>query len=128
MLIQGDDQEMAVMIVNGKYCNNDSLGELVLPPPSFTMTRQQIHIKCFAIYPPSKMFLDCQLGFHIFITMAFLGPLPFFAALLFWIRYHFFLHLYTPKQTIHQFFSFFTCLFLFYRKERGYVPEFKHFC
>ena len=53
-----------------------------MPPPSFTRTRQQIHlnfvIKIFAIYLPSQPSLGHQLGFHIFFHHGFLWATPFF--------------------------------------------------
>ena len=44
--IQVGCQEMDVMVGKWKNFNNDSSGELVVPPLSFTRTQQQIHLNC----------------------------------------------------------------------------------
>ena len=53
-----------------KKINNNNSGEFVVPPPSFTRTRKQVHQNCryynFCHFPIlSQPFLGCQLGFHI---------------------------------------------------------------
>ena len=56
-------------------------------------------------------FLAATLDFTSFFTIAFLGPHTFFTAWLFWIRFHFFLYLYTPN--IASFGTFLTYAFFF---------------
>ena len=58
-------------------------------------------------------FLAATLDFTSFFTMAFLRAAHFFTAWLFWIRFHFFLYLYTPKPAYGQLWTFLTYVFFF---------------
>ena len=55
--------------------------------------------------PLTYHFLAATLDFTSFFTIAFLRAALFFTALLFWIRFHFFLYLYTPGFLTYLFFS-----------------------
>ena len=69
-----------------------------VPRPSGTKFTWIVVIKIFTINLPSQPFLGRHLGFHIFFHHSLSqGRTLFFTAWLFWIRFHFFLYLYTPK-------------------------------
>ena len=71
-------------------------------------------IKIFTINLPSQPFLGRHLGFHIFFHHSlFEGCTVFFTAWLFWIRFHFFLHLYIPKPGFIN-----LSFFLYHRKKK----------
>ena len=53
-------------------------------------------------------FLAATLDFTSFFTIAFLRAAHFFTAWLFWIRFHFFLYLYTSFGTFLTYVFFFT--------------------
>ena len=58
-------------------------------------------------------FLAATLDFTSFFTIAFLRAALFFTDWLFWIRFHFFLYLYTQSRPMAGFGAFLTYLFLF---------------
>ena len=63
-------------------------------------------------------FLAATLDFTSFFTIAFLRAAHFFTAWLFWIRFHFFLYLYTPKPAYGQLWDFFNlCFFSLLQEE-----------
>ena len=75
-----------------------------VPRPSGTKFTLIVVIKFFTINLPSQPFLGHHLGFHIFFHHSLSeGRTLFFTAWLFWIRFHFFLYLYTPKPAISSF-------------------------
>ena len=64
-------------------------------------------------------FLATTLDFTSFFTLAFFGGGAFFfTAWLFWIRYHFFLYLYTPKLAYGRLWGFFNLSFFFFTTGR----------
>ena len=63
-------------------------------------------------------FLAATLDFTSFFTIAFLRAAHFFTAWLFWIRFHFFLYLYTPKPVYGQLWDFFNLCFFFFTTGR----------
>ena len=64
-------------------------------------------------------FLAATLDFTSFFTIAFLRAAHFFYSWLFWIRFHFFLYLYTPKPAIGRLWDIFNLsFFLFHRKKK----------
>ena len=76
-------------------------------------------IKIFTINLPSQPFLGRHLGFHIFFHHSlFEGRTLFFTAWLFWIRFHFFLYLYTPKPAYGLLWDFFNLSFFLYHRKK----------
>ena len=73
------------------------------------------------LYTYLHMYYICitvLLGYYFSVITVLLGYC-FFTAWLFWIRFHFFLYLYTPKPAYGQLWDFFNlCFFLYYSKKK----------
>ena len=68
-------------------------------------------------------FLAATLDFTSFFTIAFLRAALFFTAWLFWIRFHFFLYLYTPKLAYSQLWGFFNLSFFSFPQEKEKMKQ-----
>ena len=69
-------------------------------------------------------FLAATLDFTSFFTIAFLRATLFFTAWLFWIRFHFFLYLYTPKPAYGRFWGFLNLSFFLYHRKKRKMKKF----
>ena len=73
-------------------------------------------------------FLAATLDFTYFFTIAFLRAAHFFfTARLLWIRFHFFLYLYTPKPAYGQLWGFLNLFFFLYHMQEEDEADVKHF-
>ena len=104
---------MVKILITTIQVNLVPLGQLAQNSPELSL------LKFLPLTYHHSHFLAATLDFTSLFTMAFLGPHLFFTAWLFWIRFHFFLYLYTPKPAIGRLCGFFNLsVFLYYRKKR----------
>ena len=115
--IQGDGQEMAVMVKILVMTIQVNLEPLVL-------VQNSPELLLLTFLPLTYHPLAATLDFTSFFPMVFLRAALFFTAWLFWIRYHFFLYLYTPKPAYDQLCSSFTCLFFAERRRHQDLNSF----
>ena len=85
------------------------LGQLAQNSPELSL------LKFLPLTYHHSHFLAATLDFTSFFTIAFLRAAHFFTAWPFWIRFHFFLNLYTPKPAYGLLWDFFNLSYSFTR-------------
>ena len=110
---------MVKFLITTIQVNLVPLGQLAQNSPELSL------LKFLPLTYHHSHFLAATLDFTFFFTIAFLRAAHFFTAWLFWIRFHLFLYLYTPKPAYGLLWDFLNLSFFFTtgrRKDEADVP------